>query len=218
MACITSPRVEGGEDVRLSEDYFIEAQKDKPPEVQDHAAGPRFQGQPDRRSHRRGGSQGRFRAEGCRAALLGERRRREDRSVLQAKGAKTATGNDHDRAGRFQSAAGRCGEPVRHREGRAHDYRRPTCSSSKRSPSSGTTRNRSRKRRRWRRWRRRRRPAEPDFGAPEGNHHRHLESDQGPAARAAPDAENAAFLSQVQSKLRDQAQVAGRAHEGRAVG
>ena len=34
--------IESGEDVRLTEDYFIEAQKDNPADVEDHAAGARF--------------------------------------------------------------------------------------------------------------------------------------------------------------------------------
>ena len=38
--------VEDGEVVRLSEDYFIEAQKYQPPEVKISRPGPRFQGQP----------------------------------------------------------------------------------------------------------------------------------------------------------------------------
>ena len=45
---------------------------------QDHPAGPRFQGHPDRGSHRGGGCQGRFRSEGRGPALFRERRSGED--------------------------------------------------------------------------------------------------------------------------------------------
>ena len=41
-----------GEMVRLTDDYFIEARKVSPPTVQIYEAGPRRQGQPDRRSRR----------------------------------------------------------------------------------------------------------------------------------------------------------------------
>ncbi len=39
--------VENGEDVRLGEDYFIEAHEGQSARYQDDAAGTRFQGQPD---------------------------------------------------------------------------------------------------------------------------------------------------------------------------
>ncbi len=58
--------VENGEDVRLSEDYFIEAQKDQPPEVNITRPGRDFRASPHRGSHRGRGRQGRFRSEGRR--------------------------------------------------------------------------------------------------------------------------------------------------------
>jgi hypothetical protein len=66
--------VENGEDVRLSEDYFIEA----PAGSENRAAGPRFPRLAHRGSHRPGGSQGRFRPERRGLALLREWRRGED--------------------------------------------------------------------------------------------------------------------------------------------
>ena len=78
--------LEGGEDVRLSEDYFIEAQKDQPPEVKITRPGPRFQATPIEEVDRRGGSQGRFRPEGRGSALLRERRARKGRSAAAKQG------------------------------------------------------------------------------------------------------------------------------------
>ncbi len=70
--------IEAGDDVRLSEDYFIEAMKDNPPEVTITRPGRDFRASPIEEVTVAVRSQGRFRAEERRAALLGQRQRRKD--------------------------------------------------------------------------------------------------------------------------------------------
>ena len=114
--------VENGEDVRLGEDYFIEAHEGQSARYQHHPAGTRFQGQPDRRSHRGGGCQGRFRPEERGTALLRERRAGEEHSHASRQGREIGFGHHDPLAGRFQGGAGRHREPVRRGEGCAADH------------------------------------------------------------------------------------------------
>ena len=72
--CTTSSRLEGGEDVRLTDDYFIEAQKDRAPEIKITRPGRDFKASPIEEVTVAGGGEGRFRPEGSQPALLGERR------------------------------------------------------------------------------------------------------------------------------------------------
>ena len=82
--------IEKSEDVRLSEDYFIEAQKEQPPKVRIARPGRDFKVNPIEEVTVRGRGRGRFRPAGSGAALFGERRAGEDRPLLKSKGAKTA--------------------------------------------------------------------------------------------------------------------------------
>ena len=170
--------VENGEDVRLSEDYFIEAQKHAPAGSENRAAGPRFPRHAHRGSHRPGGSQGRFRPEGRRPALLREWRRGEDGFHAAGQGRQEFFRNHGDCARGFQSGAGRHRQPVRHRQGCARDQQHRYVlhrGAALRAELLAIPAGRRRRRRR----RRPGRPAEPDFAAPEGDHHGHLEPAQG---------------------------------------
>jgi hypothetical protein len=75
--------VDQGEDVRLSPDYFIEAQKDEPPTVRITRPERDARVNPDRRSDRGGGRPGRFRPQRVEPALLRERRCGEDRLAAE---------------------------------------------------------------------------------------------------------------------------------------
>ena len=75
--------LEGGDDVRLSEDYFIEAQRDKAPEIKMTRPGRDFKASPIEEVTVAGGGQGRFRAQERGAALFREWRRRRRRSRCQ---------------------------------------------------------------------------------------------------------------------------------------
>ena len=77
--------IDRGENVRLSEDFFIEARKDSPPTVKIDRPGPRREGQSRRRSHHHRQCRGRFRAERRQPALLRQRRSRKNGVAALAK-------------------------------------------------------------------------------------------------------------------------------------
>ena len=79
MACITSPPVEKAEDIRLSEDYFIEAQKEQPPKVKITRPGRDAKVNPIEEVTVRVEAQDDFGFAGCGAGVFGQRRAGEDR-------------------------------------------------------------------------------------------------------------------------------------------
>ena len=202
-ACITSPRIESGEDVRLSEDYFIEAQKDNPPEIEITRPGRDFRAIPieevtvaveakDDFGLRRG------------PALFGERRRRENRlpAVSKASRPPPAAPPSRSRISRSSPATWSASTPPPRTPRQttntdmffieAQPFERNYTQSQQKAAAAeagggdqGEQQNQISQ-------------------AAEGDHHRHLESAQG-QRRQGNDAENGAFLAQVQSKLRDQA-------------
>ena len=105
---------------------------------QDDPAGPRFQGVADRRSHGRGGGQGRFRPQERRAALLRERRAGEGRAHgRRAARPPPAPAPSRWKISRWSRATwSACTRWPRMRAPRPA----PICTSSKRSRSSATTR------------------------------------------------------------------------------
>ena len=169
--------VENGEDVRLSEDYFIEAQKQRPPEVKIARPGRDFRATPIEEVAVAGGSQGRFRPERRRPALLREWRRGEDGFHAAGQGRPEFFRNHGAGAGGFQSGAGRHRQPVRHRQGCALDQQHRYVFHRGAALRAELLAIPAGRRRRWRR-RRPGRPAEPDFAAPERDCHGHLEPAQ----------------------------------------
>ena len=204
--------LEGGDDVRLSEDYFIEAQRDKPPEIKMTRPGRDFKASPieevtvqveakddfglknvELHYSVNGGA-----GEGCRHAVG-----REDRHRHQ-----------HHRTGRFQSGAGRRGQHVRAGQGRAHQdqhryllHRGAAVRTQLHAIPAGG--------RRWRRWRRRR-GSEPDLQTAEGNHRGHLESVEG-RGRQGQRCRERRVPGQRAVQTARPGQVAGRPHEGPPV-
>ena len=196
--------VESGEDVRLSEDYFIEAQKDNPPEISITRPGRDFKASPIEEVTVAVNAKDDF---GLRDMLLHYSVNGGPEKTVSAaaqQGRQNGQRQRHHLARRFQSGAGRPGQPLCQRQRRAPRPPTPTCSLSKPSRSSATTRSRSRaaaavaaaattasSRTRSPSARRKSSP-------PPGTRSR-------ATAPKVSDAENAAFLSSVQSKLRDQA-------------
>ena len=176
--------VESGEDVRLSEDYFIEAQKDQPPEIKITRPGRDFSASPIEEVTVGVDAKDDFGLKDVDLALLRERRRREGRPHAARGGRQDLLRQRRPLARGFQGGARRYRQPVRHCQRRPQDrqhrhvlHRSAAVRTQLHPVAAG--------RRRWRR-RRRCRAAEPDLAAAEGNHHRHLESDQGPGRHAAP--------------------------------
>ena len=206
--------LEGGEDVRLSEDYFIEAQRDKPPEIKMTRPGRDYKASPIEEvavqveakddfglktvelHYSVNGGRGEGRADAIR------RRQDRDRHV-------------HDRAGRLQDRARRRGQPVRGGQGRAdhHQHRHllhrsPALRAQLLAIAAGAVAMAA---------------AADDDQDQNKISQRQKEiiaatwnQLKGMGAKGT-DADNAAFLAGVQSKLRDQARSLGRAHEGAPV-
>jgi hypothetical protein len=192
--------VEGGEDVRLSEDYFIEAQKDKPPEVTITRPGRDFKASPIEEVAWRWNAKDDFGLKGVdlhysvnggprRCSAAADRQGRQNRHRVH-----------RDRAGGFQSGARRHGEPVctakdarkttvhrhvLHRNAALREELHAVAGPAAAAPAARAT-------------------AEPDLRAAEGNHHRYLEPDQGQRRQGHRRRERrVSWLGQ--SKLRDQA-------------
>ena len=115
-----SPRSKAAKTSASINDYFIEAQKDQPPEIKMTRPGRDFKASPDRRSHRRGGGQGRFRPQEGRAALLRERRAGKDRRRWPA-GGKTSSGTSTIALEDFKVEPGDVVSMYAARQGRAQD-------------------------------------------------------------------------------------------------
>ncbi len=131
--------VESGEDVRLSEDYFIEAQKDRRRKSRSRGPGAISAPSPIEEVTVAVEAKDDFGLKSVELHYSVNGGAGEDRAPAANKDAKTAVGQHRARARRFQGGAGRHGEPVRRREGCPRRLATPTCSSSRRSPSSGTT-------------------------------------------------------------------------------
>ena len=114
--------VESGEDVRLSEDYFIEAQKDQPPEVAITRPGRDFKASPIEEVTVAVNAKDDF---GLKDMLLHYSVNggpEKTVSLLPNKGRENGQRQRHHFAGRFQSGAGRPGQRLRQRQGRAPDH------------------------------------------------------------------------------------------------
>ena len=177
--------MEGGEDVRLSDDYFIEAQKDHPPEIKITRPGKDSKASPIEEVTVQVEAKDDFGLKSVELHYSVNGGAGEGRAAAADGRARPPTGTVDHLARRFQARARRHRQPLRHRQGRAHHHQHRHVLHRGAAVRDATTRSRSR-------------PAavaavaattqraEPDFAAPEGNHRGHLESVQGHRAPRAP--------------------------------
>ena len=197
--------VEGGDDVRLSEDYFIEAQKYEPPEVKITRPGRDFKATPIEEVAVAVEAKDDFALKSVELHYSVNGAPGEMVILLTAQYRRQGSHRHRNsRDGRFQSGPGRCGEHLCHREGcpqdDVHRYVLHRNAAVREELYAGAG-NRGRSAAGGRR-----RTAEStDFGAAEGNYHRYVEPGRGPRRQGYRTGERGLPLAGVQSKLRDQA-------------
>ena len=176
--------VENGEDVRLSEDYFIEAQKDQPPEIKISRPGRDYRASPIEEVTVGVDAKDDFGLKEVTLHYSVNGGPEKAVPMLHAAGAKTSSDSAVLSLEDFKVQPGDIvslyATAKDARTDRQHRYllHRGAAVRTQLHPVAAGRRRRRR--------RRRCRAAGPDLAAAEGNHHRHLESDQGPRAPPAP--------------------------------
>ena len=167
--------LEGGDDVRLSEDYFIEAQRDKPPEIKMTRPGRDFKASPIEEVTVQVEAKDDFGLKNV--ELHYSVNGGTEKVVAMPSGGKAATGTSTIALEDFKVEPGDVVSMYAAGQGRAHQdqhryllHRGAAVRTQLHAIPAG--------RRRWRRWRRRR-GSEPDFPAAEGNHRGYVESVEG---------------------------------------
>ena len=136
--------IENGEDVRLTNDYFIESMKDNPPEVKITRPGRDFRATPIEEVTIAVEAKDDFGLRSVDLALFGERRSRQSGPHAAIQGSQDRQRLDADFAGRFQDRSRRYRQPLRQRQGCAADHQYRHVLHRGAALRGGTTRNRSR--------------------------------------------------------------------------
>ena len=135
--------IDRGENVRLSEDFFIEARKDSPPTVKIDRPGRDAKVNPIEEVTVAVNAEDDFGLNEVEPALFRQRRRRRKPfRCCRQKGVKTADGKYVYRARRLQAGAGRSGQHLRRPPRTRATPPRPTCTSSRPSRSNAIIRSR----------------------------------------------------------------------------